>query len=238
MTGNGLIYLYKMLSLGFSYPEEKNWIMLEKMLYEGESLLDGEILAMLKDFKNYFTDNRHRINDVKSEYLDIFDMGRKISPYETEYLTEKISRKPFELADISGFYSAFGFGINEDMTNKESADHISVELEFMAIIALKEEYARGAKQKENENIVHDAGRKFLNDHLAKWGFYYCSQIQELEFGSFYKKLGSILESLLSIECDRYGLDAMSFKKKIERDVYDGVREEVLACGHNFSPADE
>lgn len=238
MTNNSLIYLYKILSLGFSYPEEKNWIMLEKMLSESERLLDGEILAKLKDFKNYLINNRDRIDNIKSEYLNIFDIGRKISPYETEYLTEKISRKPFELADISGFYSAFGFSINEDMTNKESADHISVELEFMAIIALKEEYARKAKQKDNENIVHDAGRKFLNDHLARWGFYYCRQIQELERGSFYKKLGSILESVLSIECDRYGLDASSFKKKIDRDLYEGVRDEVLACEQIFSPVDE
>ena len=161
MTRAGLIYLYKILSLGFAYPEEKNWIMLEKMLAESEDLLDGEILAMLKEFKNCLISNRHKIDNIKSEYLNIFDIGRNISPYETEYLTEKISRKPFELADISGFYSAFGFSINEDMINKESVDHISVELEFMAIIALKEEYARGIKQKENENIVHDAGRKFF-----------------------------------------------------------------------------
>ena len=229
MTRAGLIYLYKILSLGFAYPEGKNWIMLEKMLSESEGLLDGEILAMLKEFKNSLTDNRHRIDNMKSEYLNIFDIGRKISPYETEYLTEKISRKPFELADISGFYSAFDFSINEDMTNKESVDHISVELEFMAIIALKEEYARGIKQKENENIVHEAGRKFLQEHLARWGFYYCLQIQELECDSFYKKLGSILESVLSSECERYGLDASSFKKKMNRDLYKGAREEVLTC---------
>lgn len=238
MTRTGLIYLYKILSLGLAYPEEKNWIMLEKMLSESEGLHDGGILAMLKDFRDYLTNNRDRIDNMKSEYLNIFDMGRKISPYETEYLTEKISRKPFELADISGFYSAFGFSINEDMTNKESVDHISVELEFMAIIALKEEYARGIKQKENENIVHDAGRKFLKEHLARWGFYYCRQIQELECDSFYKKLGSILESVLSIECDRYGLDALSFKKGIDRDLYKGVRDEVLTCGQIILPVDK
>ncbi|MDA8215874.1 MAG: molecular chaperone TorD family protein [Nitrospiraceae bacterium] len=230
MTVTGLICLYKILSLGFSYPEEKNWIIIERILSESQNLFDGEMLENVGAFKEYFAKSRQKIEDMESEYLSIFDVGGKISPYETEYLTEKISRKPFELSDIAGFYNAFGFVVNENISNKEAVDHISVELEFMAILALKEEYARVNKHEENLQITQDARMKFLREHLAKWGFSYCHKMNGLEGAEFYKSLGIIMEVVLQLECDRYGLDAALFRRDIERESYSGVRGEDLTCG--------
>ena len=230
MTVTGLVCLYKILSLGFSYPEEKNWIIIERILSESRNLFDGGMLKNVGAFKEYFAESRQKIEDMKSEYLSIFDVGGKISPYETEYLTEKISRKPFELSDIAGFYNAFGFVVNENISNKEAVDHISVELEFMAILALKEEYARVNNHEENLQITQDARMKFLREHFAKGGFSYCRQIEGLEGSEFYKSLGIIMEAVLQLECDRYGLDAALCRRDIERESYSGVRGEDLTCG--------
>lgn len=233
------MYLYKLLSLGLSYPEDKNWVVIERLLSIADSLCNGELLDQIKSFGKCFAERRQRINDMESEYLCIFDIGGKISPYETEYLTEKISRKPFELADIAGFYSAFGFGINEDNDKKESVDHISVELEFMAILAWKEEYARENQQEENLKIVQDARMKFLKEHLARWGFFFRRRIRELECDDFYKGLGGILEYLLNLECERHGLNALLFRKEIgRREPYNGIRDEEFTCGQMFSAADD
>ena len=223
------IYLYKILSLGLSYPDEKNWALIESLLMKSEDTFDGEALARIRGFKGYFIENRHRIDDIKSEYLYIFDIGRAISPYETEYITEQLSRKPFELADIAGFYSAFGFSVNEDMRNKEAVDHISVELEFMAILEWKEQYALEKKQEENARIVRDARIKFLKEHLAKWGFFYCRQILGLEGDRFFKRLAEILEFFLTVECERIKLDPSLFDKEMRREPYSGVRGEELTC---------
>jgi nitrate reductase assembly molybdenum cofactor insertion protein NarJ len=225
----GLIYLYKMLSLGLSYPEEENWAIIERVLMMSEDILEGEMLSSVNRFKEYFLGNRHRIDDIKSEYLATFDIGREISPYETEYIREKVSRKPFELADIAGFYTAFGFSINEDMRNKEALDHISIELEFMAILEWKGQYALEKEEEENAKIVKDARMKFLKDHLAKWGFFYCRQIHRLEGDGLYKRLGRILELVLALECERYSIDVSLFDKQMGRDPYNGVRGEELTC---------
>ena len=232
------MYLYKLLSLGLSYPEGKNWVVIERLLSIADSLCNGELLDQIKSFGKCFAERKQRINDMESEYLRIFDIGGKISPYETEYLTEKISRKPFELADIAGFYNAFGFGINEDNDNKESVDHISVELEFMAILAWKEEYARENQQEENLRIVQDARMKFLKEHLARWGFFFRRRIREFECDDFYKGLGEILESLLNLECEKHGLNARLFRKEISTEPYNGIRDEELTCGQMFSAADD
>ena len=224
-----LIALYKLLSLGLIYPDEHNWESIESMFKETEALFEGEILSELNLLKGFFCGHRPGIEDVQSEYLSIFDLGRDISPYETEYNPEKVSRKPFELADIAGFYKAFGFSFNEDMKNKESLDHISIELEFMAILSWKEEVAREMKQDKNVEIVRDARMKFVRDHLANWGFYYCRQIEGLKDCDFYKRLAKILKLVLTVECERYSLDVSVFDRKMSREPYTGVRGEELTC---------
>ncbi len=225
----GLIYLYKILSLGLAYPEENNWAMIERQFKMSENLFEEEILSGLNSFKEYFNKNKHRIDDIQSEYLSIFDVGRKISPYETEYMTEKLSRKPFELADIAGFYTAFGLSVTEGMRNKEALDHISIELEFMAILAWKELCALENGQGENVEIVKDAKLKFFQEHLAKWGFFFCRQIYDLEGNGFFIRLARLLELVLILECKRYSLDTYIFDKQISREPYNGVRSETLTC---------
>ncbi len=223
------LYSYKILSLGLSYPDEKNWAILEKLLMMDEIIFDDKMLSEMKRFKEYFLEKAHRIDDVKSEYLSIFDIGREISPYETEYMKEKVSRKPFELADIAGFYSAFGFHLDEDRNNKEALDHISVELEFMAILEWKEAYSRLERQQEHTRIVRDARIKFFKEHLATWGFFFCSQVQALEGDGFYQRLAKLLESVLKLDCERFGLDSSLFNKELSRDPYRGVRGDELTC---------
>ncbi len=225
----GLLNLYKILSLGLSYPEENNWVLIESQFTMTKDLFEGEMLSRLNSVKEYFIENRRRIEDIKSEYLNIFDVGRKISPYETEYMTEKLSRKPFELADIAGFYTAFGLRVNEKMRNKEALDHISIELEFMAILEWKEQYALENGQEENLKIVKDAKLKFLQEHLAKWGFFFCRQIYGLERDSFFIRLAKLFELVLILECQRYSLDVSIFDKQISREPYSGVRSEELTC---------
>jgi DMSO reductase family type II enzyme chaperone len=224
-----LIYLYKILSLGFSYPEKETWAMIAKQFTMCEGFFEGDLLSDLNGLKTYYSENGQRIDHIKSEYVSIFDIGRKISPYETEYISEKVSRKPFELADIAGFYQAFGFSVSEDLKNKEALDHISVELEFMAILSWKEEYAKETKQDDNLRVVQDARGKFFKEHLAKWGFFFCRQIDELEGDGLYKMLSQLLERILVLECNRYSLDVSMFKRQMNRDLYDGVRGEELTC---------
>ena len=225
----GIIHLYKILSLSLAYPEEQNWALIEKQLAMSRDLFGGELAKKVEQFRLCFLKNQRSIERVQSDYLACFDVGRLISPYETEYISEKVSRKPFELADIAGFYTAFGFGVHETRRNKEAPDHISIELEFMAILEWKTEYAREKKEEENASIVSEAKLKFLQDHLLKWGFFYCKQISVSEGYDFYKSLAQILELVLQIECERYGLDSSLFDKELQRDPLSGVRDEELTC---------
>ena len=76
-----------------------------------------------------------------------------------------------ELADIAGFYHAFGVELNEQA---ERADCISAELEFMQLVSAKQAIAlealrhANAEAAEQVEICRDAARAFLKDHLTRW----------------------------------------------------------------------
>lgn len=72
------------------------------------------------------------------------------------------------LADVAGFYKAFGLENTETLL----IDHFSVEAEFMAHLLLKETYAMLVRNSEMEDVVRDAENKFLRDHLGRSAAYF------------------------------------------------------------------
>lgn len=85
-------------------------------------------------------------------------------PYESLFGRLNLGQQSEELADIAGFYRAFGLKAPE----KERVDHLAVELEFMSFLALKEAWAVCNGEPERALEVRAAQTKFLADHLARW----------------------------------------------------------------------
>jgi len=75
------------------------------------------------------------------------------------------SRGPV-IADVAGFYRAFGFVADPGLG--EVPDHLSVELSFLAYLAVKAAYARHHGLDEAVTVTEDAYGKFLDDHLLFW----------------------------------------------------------------------
>jgi len=86
--------------------------------------------------------------------------------YETEFGLPHEFRQSQELADIAGFYQAFGFRVGGQQ--RERPDHLATEMEFMYLLALKETYALENGLIEQAEICQQAQRTFLRDHLARW----------------------------------------------------------------------
>jgi TorA maturation chaperone TorD len=170
------------------------------------------------------------LEELQSGYLSFFDMGGVVSPYESEYVREKISRKPRILADVAGFYKAFGFEVQDLAEHKEVLDHISVELEFMAILYLKKIHALEQNQPDKAEIVDAAIKNFLNDHLAGWGLFYCELIQESNGPVFYKKISSVLASLLQEEVKLFGFDLEALQRGLVRPDARRSNKEGFSCG--------
>jgi TorA maturation chaperone TorD len=112
------------------------------------------------------------------------------------------------MADIAGFYQAFGFRSGGSV--RERPDHLSAELEFMYLLALKEAYAVENSLTEQAEICADAQRKFLQDHLAAWiGPFRRSlerstgeRLGEAGMQSPYLKLSRLAEAFITSEAER------------------------------------
>ena len=128
---------YKTFAVAFSYPDDK--------------------------FFDLFPDLKKEKDKLSAEYDRLF-RSKEVWLYTTEYLAKHEFQKSNFMADIMGFYRAFGVE-----PNKERPDAISAELEFMHYLIFKtshaEENLKGKDAKEKAAISFDAQKKFFNEHL-------------------------------------------------------------------------
>lgn len=148
-------------------------------------LMDTDVV-LSEDFKTAILDRTkaENLQDLQSEYIDIFDHGRQVnSLYETEYGRQRAFAKGNELGDISGFYYAFGFELDSSREFKEMLDHVSVELEFYALLLMKQIHLSESKDTEGVEIVEDARKKFITEHLGRFvsAIGYRPGVQDSEF---------------------------------------------------------
>lgn len=86
--------------------------------------------------------------------------------YEAEYGLPNEFRLSQELADIAGFYRAFGFEVGGPL--RERPDHLAMELEFLYVLALKEAYALQRGRPDQVDVCQQAQAKFIQDHPGRW----------------------------------------------------------------------
>ncbi len=129
------------------------------------SFLLPEIVTGLRFAPSFPSASPLSLSQLQIAYLHSFGAAGSLC-YETEYGLPHEFRQSQELADISGFYRAFGF-VNGGPV-RERPDHLAVELEFMQALALKEAHARLNGLPEYAELCVDAQAKFLGDHLGTW----------------------------------------------------------------------
>lgn len=122
--------------------------------------------------------------------------------YETDFTSREIWRQSQELADLAGFYCAF-----EIEVEGERPDHISVELEFMHLLAYKEAWAVVQGDREGEEVCRAAQERFLADHLLKWAPGLALRVETVAGTGPYAAAGRLASAFLRAETERIGAAA-------------------------------
>lgn len=193
--------IYSLLADGFSQVDEKMF----ESFKSGYISTWGEIAGTIEGgdkFLPYIKQLKKVLDSIEyeglvEEYLRLFEPRTKLQapPYETEYTLAESPQHALtqqaQLSDISGFYKAFGLAISEERPDR--VDHIATELEFMHVLAHKESIAIKENETEHIEIVQDAQRKFVADHLSRWTSKFKDRLFQTAKGNFYGILGEILD---------------------------------------------
>jgi TorA maturation chaperone TorD len=210
---------YFFLSRAFLYPggrnsDEENWL-------EDWPL----ILIIMNEMGVKLTDELHApmpemdLSALQSEYTSVFGLAGSLV-YETECGLPHEFRQSQELADIAGFYRAFGFRVGASV--RERPDHLATELEFMYLLTLKEAASVQQNLKEQVEICRSAQGKFLQDHLARWIHPFCMSLEkstcfrlgETGLQSPFLRLARLAEAFLAAEATYLGVDIHNEKPVI------------------------
>jgi DMSO reductase family type II enzyme chaperone len=120
--------------------------------------------------------------------------------YETDHRAREVWRQTQVLADLGGFYRAFGLE-----ESGERGDHVSVELEFLHVLAYKTAWALERGEAEHAERCEAAARAFLAEHVLRWLPDVAERLRVVGRGSPYEAVGALLAAVLRAEAERTGL---------------------------------
>jgi TorA maturation chaperone TorD len=202
---------YSALAIGFQAPTAENLARL--LTAESRSSLIGaakllypsgkpDLISLVEALPNCTNSNDECLTAILSRHRELFGhtVRGPIPPYETEYGNEALFQLPHELGDLMGFYNAFGLMLKPGQ--RERADHISCECEFLMFLALKECYALEHEDQEMLAETEKAEKLFLRDHLGRFLPTFASKLRRHEDSGFYGLLGELCRRFVSAECAR------------------------------------
>lgn len=141
--------------------------------------------------------------------------------------------QPHRLADLGAFFAAFGLELAPDAA--ERIDHISIELEFMSVLAAKEAHALEYQFDEDAlTTLRDAQRKFLREHLARWTPAFARRLARLADGTALGPIARLLGALVRWECARHRVPPGS-EDLLLRPVDDQAERLCDSCGLKSLP---
>ncbi len=113
------------------------------------------------------------ISAPRAERVSAFDRtfgmvaSKDCPPYETDYCHwEDPTYRASQMADVAGFYRAFG--VEPGGESAERPDHVVIELEFIALLHQKALIARSADEPEHAQVCLEAMQSFVRDHAGWW----------------------------------------------------------------------
>ncbi len=202
----GRAAVYRLLAEGLSYPTPEGIALLRgpylAAARAAAPVLDPVALAGLAALDHALT----TLDQASAERAHVAAFGHAglpaAVPYEAPYLTTNVFQETATLADVTGFYGAFG--VEPSAARRERADHVSLELEFMHLLAFKEGYARRHHGAEAVAICVEAQRAFLAAHLGRWGPLFFRRLRETAPGTHYEALAAVGEPFLAAEAASAG----------------------------------
>ncbi len=214
--------IYLLISWSLLYPEDEeflDYLRCGEFVEDGRAALDALEVALgpdgsglakekLSPLKQQFVRvesliasecvNWH-LSDLQSEHRRVFSnvITLDCPPYETLFGNDHVFAQSHVMGDISGFYKAFGVELSKDI--HERLDHLSVEFEFMHFLAYKESYSLCHDGPEKTQIVVDAQKKFVKNHVGRWVPLFCRMLTKKADSGLFKLVADLTADWMEFE---------------------------------------
>lgn len=199
--------------------------------FHPQSLGPGELHPSQLDASRLFPDEE----GLPEAYLEVFGhtISKECPPYESEYYgNSDITFRSQKLADIAGFYRAFG--LDRHAEARERIDFLSFEAEFMEIVIARQLYA--AEEGLGDERVHvcvQSQRRFFVEHLGWWLPAFGVQLEDRTSSEYYRGLAHFVRAFAAAE--RAALEIPLFTETAS--LHPDAREPEGAC-FSCEPAGE
>lgn len=166
---------YRTFSLLFRFPDDD----LIELIKEGTAelplgVLDNVSTDRIIPFQAQVADTD--LSQLRTEYSQLFTGAGLCRTNENDY--EKLSFSMTEkLADVAGFYEAFGFELSEGLG--ERPDFIGAEMDFARLLLLKQAYAEAQGWDQRADVTAESIKTFLSAHIVEWIPKLCYALEEL-----------------------------------------------------------
>jgi putative dimethyl sulfoxide reductase chaperone len=184
----------------------------------------------------------HDLEATTARFVQLFGHTARglVSTCETEYGPDNLFHQPQQLADIAGYYLAFG--LTPAVATEARVDHIACELEFMDFLNRKqavwlaggaiEDGGRppGGQSDADEETIEAtlaAERTFLRDHLGRFGRAFATRVMAEDPDGYFGTLAQVLLAFITDECARVGVNAGPVDLAVRPEVADDT---PMACG--------
>ncbi len=246
--------IYLLMSWSLLYPEDDEFL---DYLQSGEFVEDGrsaiETLtaaldegggerakAKLAAITKYFDQIESwvssecvnwQLSDLQSEHRRVFSnvITLDCPPYETLFGNDHVFAQAHVMGDIAGFYKAFGVELSRDI--HERMDHLSVELEFMHFVAYKESYARCHDGAEKTQIVVDAQKKFVKEHIGRWVPLFGKMLARKADYGLYRHMADLTGDWMDFEAAYLGVSPQPYNETDYRPAtFNAPEGQTYECG--------
>jgi len=139
---------------------------------------------------------------LRQAHCELFEGCTPCPITETAYVRRD---KGAILADIAGFYHAFGF---EGGELGEKLDHVAVELEYAAVLLIMQAQAWRDGNPSHADIAAEALRAFTRDHLGEWVLLFSRRLAATSALPIHQTYAVLLEDIWEAIAASHGLDPL------------------------------
>ena len=196
--------LYRLIARGFAYPDRAGREAIGAILGEIGTCANGDalsppLLGLLRAFSRAW--RMTPPGDLAAEYSRLF-LGAGLVPLREGGYGDglRFAGQPFDIADLNGFYAAFGFVLTEEAPSPP--DYLGTEAEFLSLLHLKKAVTLRKRERERVLIVERAMARFLTEHLGRWVNSLGDALREAGAVAPYTALQRLLRECVGADCAR------------------------------------